>query len=98
MKVRGMVQSSETSELTAEAEDAETARSLVEEQVPEGYELLRVHNAMPRGGRVISTGLIRPAAVTEIEADGTDYTSARDALRATVPEGQRLLSITVVSE
>jgi hypothetical protein len=98
MKVRGMVQSSETSELVAEADDAETARALVDEQVPEGFELLRVHNAMPRGGRVIATGVMRPAAVTEIEAEGADYASARDALRATVPEGQRLLSITVVPE
>lgn len=93
-----MVQSSETSELVAEADDAETARALVDEQVPEGFELLRVHNAMPRGGRVIATGVMRPAAVTEIEAEGADYASARDALRATVPEGQRLLSITVVPE
>lgn len=93
-----MVQSSETSELTAEADDAETARSLVLEQIPDGFEVLRVHNAMPRGGRVIATGVMRPAAVTEIEADGADYAAARDALRAKVTEGQRLLSITVVPE
>lgn len=93
-----MVQSSETSELTAEADDAETARALVEEQVPAGHELLRVHNAMPRGGRVIATALLRVAAVTEIEAEGADYAAARDALRAAVPAGQRLLSITVVAE
>lgn len=93
-----MVQSSETSELTAEADDAETARSLVLEQIPDGFEVLRVHNAMPRGGRVIATGVMRPAAVTEIEADGADYAAARDALRAKVAEGQRLLSITVVPE
>ncbi|UAJ79125.1 hypothetical protein IT072_18265 [Leifsonia sp. ZF2019] len=98
MKVRGMVQNSETSDLTAEADDAETARALVEEQVPEGYELLQVHNAMPRGGRVIATAKIRLAAVTEIEADGADYAAARDALRAAVPDGQRLLSITIVGE
>lgn len=96
MKVRGLVQASETSEVTAEADDAETARGLVEEQVPEGYDLLQVHNAMPRGGRVIATGVIRPAAVGEIEAEGADYSAARDALRAAVPEGQRLLSIVVL--
>lgn len=94
--MRGFVQASETSEVTAEADDAETARSLVEEQVPEGYELLQVHNAMPRGGRVIATGLIRPAAVNEVEAEGADYAAARDALRAAVPDGQRLLSIVVL--
>ena len=93
-----MVQSSETSELTAEADDAESARALVEEQVPDGYELLRVHNAMPRGGRVIATAVMRLAAVRELEADGPDYAAARDALRAAVPEGQRLLSITVVGD
>lgn len=98
MKVRGIIQSSETSELTAEADDAQTARTLVEEQVPEGYELLQVHNAMPRGGRVIATAIMRVAATREIEADGPDYASARDALRAAVPEGQRLLSITVLAE
>ncbi|WP_295118638.1 hypothetical protein [uncultured Leifsonia sp.] len=95
MKVRGLIQSSETQELTAEADDAETARKLVEAQVPEGYELIQVHNAMPRGGRVIATALIRAAAVTEIEADGGDYAIARDALRARVPEGHRLLSIVI---
>jgi hypothetical protein len=95
MKVRGLIQSSETTELTAEADDAETARQLVEEQVPDGFELIQVHNAMPRGGRVIATALIRPVAVTEIEADGADYASARAALRAALPEGQRLLSIVI---
>lgn len=96
MKVRGFVQASETSEVTAEADDAETARSLVEEQVPDGFELLQVHNAMPRGGRVIATGLIRPAGVSEVEAEGADYAAARDALRASVPDGRRLLSIVIL--
>jgi hypothetical protein len=95
MRVRGLVQSSVTSEVTAEADDAQTARALVEEQVPAGYELLQVHNAMPRGGRVIATGLIRPAAVSELEAEGADYAAARDALRAAVPPDHRLLSIVV---
>ncbi|MCI0157247.1 hypothetical protein KNO15_11125 [Leifsonia shinshuensis] len=95
MKVRGLIQSSQTQELTAEADDAATARELVEAQVPEGSELIQVHNAMPRGGRVIATAIVRPTAVTEIEADGPDYVSARDALRAAVPDGQRLLSIVI---
>lgn len=98
MKVRGLIQSSETRELTAEADDAGTARELVEAQVPEGFELIQVHNAMPRGGRVIATGIMRPSAVTDIEAEGGDYAAARDALRAAVPEGQRLLSIVVVDD
>lgn len=95
MKVRGLIQSSETQELTAEADDAQTARELVEAQVPEGSELIQVHNAMPRGGRVIATAVVRATAVTEIEADGPDYTTARDALRAAVPDGHRLLSIVI---
>jgi hypothetical protein len=95
MKVVGLIQSSETRELTAEADDAESARALIEEQVPEGFELLQVHNAMPRGGRVIATAIIREAAVAEIEAEGPDYAAARDALRAKVPDGRRLLSIVV---
>ncbi|WP_431219144.1 hypothetical protein [Leifsonia xyli] len=95
MKVRGLIQSSETRELTAEADDAESARALIEEQVPEGFDLVQVHNAMPRGGRVIAKALIRPAAVREIEAEGADYASARDALRAAVPADHRLLSIVV---
>jgi hypothetical protein len=95
MKVRGLIQSSETRELTAEADDAESARALIEEQVPEGFDLLQVHNAMPRGGRVIATAIIRESAVTELEADGPDYAAARDALRAAVPAGHRLLSIVV---
>ncbi|MEV8213150.1 hypothetical protein [Leifsonia sp. NPDC077715] len=95
MKVLGLVQSSETRELTAEADDAESARALIEEQVPEGFELLQVHNAMPRGGRVIAKAIIRETAVAEIEAEGPDYAAARDALRAAVPASHRLLSIVV---
>lgn len=95
MRVRGLIQASGTEDLTAEADDAEEARSLIEKQVPEGYELLQVHNAMPRGGRVIATAVMRPAAITELVAEGADYTAARDALRAAVPEGHRLLSIVV---
>jgi len=95
MRVTGLVQTSVTAEVTAEADDAETARTLVEEQVPAGFELLQVHNAMPRGGRVIATGVIREAAIAEITAEGADYAAARDALRAAVPEDHRLLSIVV---
>ena len=61
----------------------------------EGFELLQVHNAMPRGGRVIATAIIRERAVSELEAEGADYAAARDALRAKVPEGRRLLNIVV---
>jgi hypothetical protein len=95
MKVRGLIQSSETRELTAEADDAESARAAIEAQVPDGFELLQVHNAMPRGGRVIANALIREKAITELEAEGADYAAARDALRAKVPAGRRLLTIVV---
>ena len=95
MKVRGLIQISQTRELTAEADDAESARALIEEQVPDGFELLQVHNAMPRGGRVIATAIIRLSAIDEIEAEGPDYASARDALRARVPATHRLLTIVV---
>ncbi|WP_370055042.1 hypothetical protein [Leifsonia sp. EB41] len=95
MRVHGLTQTTETRDLTAEADDAETARALVKEQVPDGFELLQVHNAMPRGGRVIATAVIRESTTHRIEADGADYPAARDALRAKVPEGQRLLSIVV---
>jgi phosphotransferase system HPr-like phosphotransfer protein len=95
MRVHGVTQTTETRELTAEGDDAETARALIEEQVPDGFELLQVHNAMPRGGRVIATAIIREAATKQIEADGADYAAARDALRARVPDGHRLLSIVV---
>lgn len=93
--MRGLIQNIRTSELTAEADDAETARALVEEQLPEGFELTQVHNAMPRGGRVIATAVIRPATITEIEAEGDDYETARDALRAAVPADHRLLAVVV---
>jgi len=97
MKVHGLIQSSATQELTAEADDAQAARALIEEQVPEGFELLQVHNAMPRGGRVIATGIIRASAVRELEADGADYAAASAALRAQVPPDHRLLSIVVAA-
>ena len=95
MKVHGLIQSSLTQELTAEADDAESARALIEEQVPEGYDLLQVHNAMPRGGRVIAKAIIRESAVAEIDAEGADYAAAREALRAKVPADHRLLTIVV---
>jgi hypothetical protein len=95
MKVHGLIQSSLTQELTAEADDAESARALIEEQVPEGYDLLQVHNAMPRGGRVIAKAIIRESAVAEIDAEGVDYAAAREALRAKVPADHRLLTIVV---
>lgn len=95
MKVRGLIQSSTTSEITAEADDAEAARSLVEEQLPDGFELLRVHNAMPRGGRVIASAVIRSATVTEITAEGVDYAAARDALHAAIPADHCLLATIV---
>ncbi|MGN7797443.1 hypothetical protein [Leifsonia sp. 22587] len=97
MKVRGLIQTSLTSELTAEADDAESARALIEAQVPDGFDLLQVHNAMPRGGRVIATAVIRESAVQELEAEGADYAAARDALRAKVPADHRLLSIVVAA-
>ncbi|GAA2049250.1 MULTISPECIES: hypothetical protein [Leifsonia] len=96
MKVRGLIQSSETRELTAEADDAASARALIEEQVPDGFDLVQVHNAMPRGGRVIATAVIRPSAVEEIEAEGSDYAAARDALRSQVPSTHLLLSTVVL--
>ncbi|WP_158866622.1 hypothetical protein [Leifsonia sp. AG29] len=98
MKLRGLTQSIETSELTAEADDAGSARALIEAQVPEGYELVQVHNSMPRGGRVIAKGLVRASAIEEIEAEGSDYFTAREALKAAVPEGRRLVTIVVAQD
>lgn len=95
MRVHGLTQSTETRELTAEADDAQAARAGVEEQLPEGFELLRVHNSMPRGGRVIATAVIREATTRRLDAEGPDYAAARDALHAMIPEGHRLLSITI---
>ncbi|MFJ3395371.1 hypothetical protein [Leifsonia aquatica] len=77
MRVHGLIQSSVTEELTAEADDAETARAAIDEQVPDGYELIRVRHAMPRGGRVIATGTIRLAEVRELDADGADCSGRR---------------------
>ncbi|MFJ3395306.1 hypothetical protein [Leifsonia aquatica] len=96
MQLRGWIQSSVVDELTAEADDAETARAAIEEQVPDGFDLLQVHHAMPRGGRVIATGTIRPARVDEIESSGTDYASARAELLRMIPDGWRLLSTQII--
>lgn len=93
MRIRAMIQSTATVELTAEADDASSARELIEAQVPEGHELIQVHNTMPRGGRVIATGITRPAAVDELDGEGSDYQAAMTALRANVPDGWRILSV-----
>lgn len=93
MRVRGLIQSIVVEEITAEADDAQSARALIEAQVPDGYELIQVHNAMPRGGRVIATGRIRSAVTRELETTGPDYKSAREALLAEMPTDHRLLHI-----
>lgn len=93
MHIRGLIQPKVVTELTAEADDAQAARELIEAQVPEGYELIQVHNSMPRGGRTIATGQIRLAEVTELDATGADYATARAALLAQIPEDHRLLSV-----
>lgn len=91
-----MIQSAETTDLTAEADDAQSAREAIEAQVPDGYDLIQVHNSMPRGGRVIATGVIRPAAVDTVEADGADYAAAKAAIVSQLPPGYRVLSYQVV--
>lgn len=42
MKLRGTIRPVETKELTAEAESYEEARAKLENQVPEGWQLLQV--------------------------------------------------------
>jgi len=96
MRIRGVIQSIIVTELTAEADDAQSARALIDAQVPDGYELLQVHNAMPRGGRVIATGRIRPRATIEIEATGADYSTARATLLSQIPDDHRLLYVLTV--
>lgn len=93
MHIRGLIQSIAIDEITAEADDAQSARALIESQVPTGYELIQVHNSMPRGGRVIATGRIRSAETQKIDADGSDYRSARAALEEAIPDGHRLLYV-----
>lgn len=93
MHIRGLIQSNVVDEVTAEADDAQSARALIEAQVPDGYELIQVHNSMPRGGRVIATGRIRSAATRELDAEGQDYRSAREALEASIPADHRLLYV-----
>lgn len=93
MHIRGLIQSNVVDEITAEADDAQSARALIEAQVPDGYELIQVHNSMPRGGRVIATGRIRSAATRELDAEGQDYRSAREALEASIPSDHRLLYV-----
>lgn len=93
MRIKGLIQSSVVEELSAEADDAQSARALIEAQVPDGFELIQVHNSMPRGGRVIATGRIRSSSTREIDAEGQDYHSARAALEAAIPEDHRLLYV-----
>lgn len=95
MRVRGLIRSGVTHTITAEAEDAEAARKLLHDQVADGYELTQVQNAMPRGGRVIATGTVRNPAVSEIMAEGENYTRAFEALRAAVPADHLLLFVSV---
>lgn len=98
MRVRGLVRSSGTRTINAEADDTESARDLLQDQVGNGYELTQVHNAMPRGGRVIATGTVRDPAVSEITAEGGNYPDAVEALRMAVPAGHTLLYISVDAE
>lgn len=96
MHIRGIVQSTETTELTASADDAPSARAAIEAQIPDGYELLQITNTMSPRGAVVATGRIRHSATRELEAEGTDYPTARDALHAAVPQGWRLLYVLTI--
>ncbi|WP_426624446.1 hypothetical protein ACPPVW_18135 [Leifsonia sp. McL0607] len=96
MRIRGVIQPTKVTELTASADDVQTAREAIEVQVPDGYDLLQVHNTMAPGGAVVATARIRPSEIQELEAEGIGYMAARDALRSRVPEGWRLLHILTV--
>lgn len=95
MHIRGVIQSTEITELTATGDDTAAARALLLQQLPDGYELIQVSNQM-RGGSVIATGRIRPLTSREIDADGENYAAAHRALRAAVPAGWRLLHMLTV--
>ncbi|MCW4459578.1 hypothetical protein [Microbacterium sp. MPKO10] len=74
-----------TDQITQDAADVTAARSLIEEAVPEGYEIIQLDiGKTEEGARV--TGIIRATAITPVEATGTDYESAKAALKAQIPE------------
>jgi hypothetical protein len=96
MRIRGLIRSKVVPEITAEGADVPGARALIEEQLPEGYELIQVHNSMARGDHVIVVGQIRLAATSELEATGTDYRTASEAMLAKIPEDHRLLHVITI--
>ncbi|SEI09319.1 MULTISPECIES: hypothetical protein [unclassified Leifsonia] len=59
--------------------------------MPDGYELIQVHNAMPCGGRVIATGLICVQEVQTLTSEG-NYPAAKAALQQQLPDRWRILS------
>lgn len=86
-----------TDQITQDDADVTTARAAIEQSVPDGFEIIQLDiSKTEQGARV--TGIIRDTAVTPIEATGADYESAREALKAQVPEGSISMGILVAEE
>lgn len=83
-----------TREITQEAQDVTEARRLIEEQVPAGFEIIRLDVGKTETGSLV-TGILRTTEVSYIEAEGADYEAARAALKAQLPEGCMTLGIQV---
>ncbi|GAB2515336.1 hypothetical protein [Paramicrobacterium agarici] len=87
----------ETDQITQDAEDVTAAREMIEKAVPDGFEIIQLDiGKTEEGARV--TGIIRSTTITPIEASGPDYPSALEALRAQVPDGCVSTGILIVEE
>ncbi|QPZ40023.1 hypothetical protein [Paramicrobacterium chengjingii] len=84
----------QTDQITQDAAEVTEARAMIEQVVPDGFEIIQLDIGKIDGGTRV-TGIIRSTAVTPIEATGADYVSARDALKAKVPEESVSLGILI---
>lgn len=86
-----------TEQITQDAADVTEARTMIEQAVPDGFEIIQLDVGKTETGSRV-TGIIRSTERTPIEAEGADYEDALQALRAQIPEDAVGLGILIADD
>lgn len=97
MKLVAVIRPSATVTVEGSGVGVVELRSSVLDQGPEDHELaqLLVHSGRV-DGNLVGTGVFRSTLSATVEADGSDYRAAREALGSSIPSTHQVLSIRVV--
>jgi hypothetical protein len=96
MIVYGTARSTKTWEHEGSGADAGAARAEAIRGVPDGFDLVDVQTLTAKPGEPVTMkAFARSTQSQPVEADGADEAAALTALRAAVPPGWLLLSVTV---